>query len=513
MAEESKSTYVIYNRVGLFLGPILAAGFLFAPTPEGMSIEGQRGGAIAILMAVWWLSEALPLAATALLPIALFPLFGVIDARDVTAAYGDRNIFLFAGGFFIAMAIQKWNLHERIALNIVCRVGTRLSRLVMGFMIASAFLSMWISNTATSLMMLPIALAVIDQLEKRLGAATAKTFSVSLLLGVAYSCSIGGVATLIGTPPNIVFVAQYSELFPEAPEIGFLQWMMVGVPLMIVFLAITWLLLTKVMFRCPDIKDPKTTAEIERRLRELGAISRGELTVAIVATLTGLSWMFRSDIEIGSFVIPGWAGLFPAPGHIHDSTVAIFFSALLFVIPIDWKKGEFALDWDWAKRIPWGILILFGGGLALAKAFSDTGLVDWLGNKLTLLDGLPGVAIVLCVALTLTFLTELTSNTATTSVMLPILGGAAAPALGLNPLLVMIPATISASCAFMMPVATPPNAVVFGTDRLTIPQMAKAGLALNLIGTLLVTAVVYFVALPVFGIDPGVVPDWASSTP
>ena len=510
MADDSKSNYVLYNRVGLFLGPIAAIAFFLSPTPEGMSPEGQRCGAVAILMAIWWLTEALPLAGTALIPIALFPLLGIISSRDVTAAYGDRNIFLFAGGFFIAMAIQKWNLHERIALNIVYRVGTHLSRLVLGFMIASAFLSMWISNTATSLMMLPIALAVIDQLEKRLSAASTQTFNVCLLLGIAYACSIGGISTLIGTPPNIVFIAQYEGLFPDAPTVGFLQWMMVGVPLMVVFLAVAWLLLTKVLFRCPDVKDPAVSAEIDRRLHDLGPASRGEWVVATVATMTGLAWIFRSDIEIGSFVIPGWGDLAYVPAFVDDSTVAIFAAALLFVIPIDWKKGDFALDWDWAKRIPWGILILFGGGLALAKAFADTGLVDWLGGKLTLLDGLPGVVVVFCVAIMLTFLTELTSNTATTSVMRPMLVGAAAPALGLNPLLVMIPATISASCAFMMPVATPPNAVVFGSDRLTIPQMARAGIVLNLIGTLLVTAIVYFVALPVFGIEPNVVPDWAT---
>lgn len=510
MAEDQKSSYALYNRIGLFLGPLLSIAVLLAPTPEGMTPEGHRCGAVAILMAVWWLTEALPLAATALLPIALFPLLGVIGSREVTSAYGDRNIFLFAGGFFIAMAIQKWNLHERIALNIVYRVGTRLSRLVLGFMIASAFLSMWISNTATSLMMLPIAIAVIDQLEKRLGAAKTQSFNICLLLGIAYACSIGGVATLIGTPPNIVFIAQYEGLFPEAPTIGFLQWMMIGVPFMVVFLAIVWLLLTKVLFTCPDTADTGIGAEIERRLRSLGRPSRGEWVVSIVATCTGLAWVFRSDIQIGDFVIPGWGDLTFVPAFVDDSTVAIFAAALLFVIPVDWKRGEFALDWDWAKRIPWGILILFGGGLALARAFSDSELVLWLGTKLTLLEGLPGVAVVFCVAIALTFLTELTSNTATTSVMLPILGGAAAPALGLNPLLVMIPATISASCAFMMPVATPPNAVVFGSDRLTIPQMARAGIFLNLIGTLLVTALVYFVALPVFGIDPNVVPDWAA---
>lgn len=492
----------LHSRIGLVAGPLVCAGILIAPIPEGMTVEGHRAAAIAAMMVVLWLTEAIPLAATALIPIALFPLFGVLKGTVVTMEYGNANIFLFAGGFFIAMAMQKWNLHERIALNVVVRAGSDLRRLVGGFMVAGAGLSMWISNTATALMMVPIALAVIDEMEKSLDPAKARAFSTCLLLSIAYSCSIGGVATLIGTPPNLVLAAQYSEMFPEEKAIGFVQWMMVGVPFVVIFLPIVWLLLTRLLFPLGTVSGGLALDKLQDRLKALGAMSRGEKTVLTVACMTGFCWMFRADIELGAFLtIPGWSNLFPRPELIHDSTVAIFFAVVLFIIPVDLKKGEFALDWEWAQRIPWGILILFGGGLALAKAFRETQLVEWLGGHLDMLSGTPPIVTILVIALTLTFVTEMTSNTATTTIMMPILGGAAAPVLGVHPLLLMIPAAMSASCAFMMPVATPPNAIVFGGGRFSIPDMAKAGFVINLVGAILVTAMTYFIALPVFGIS------------
>lgn len=500
--------YPLYKRMGLIAGLLAFVVVLAAPTPEGMTPEGRKTGAVAALMAVWWISEALPLAATALLPIALFPLLGVLPAGDVTAAYGNPNIFLFMGGFFIAMAMQKWDLHERIALNIVFRTGTNPSRLVLGFMLATAFLSMWISNTATALMMLPIAMAVIAQMEHR-APESAGRFATALLLGVAYAASIGGISTLIGTPPNGVLLTQFDGLFPDAPEIGFFQWMIVGVPLAGVFLPVTWLMLTRVLFNFKKIALPEAREEIAGRIAQLGSLSRGEGVVLVVWILTALAWIFRADINLGVAVIPGWSNLLPNPGYVHNGTVAIIASAVLFATPVDWERGEFALDWEWAKRIPWGVLILFGGGLALAAAFAETGLVQWIGEKLTLLEGVPPLFVILAIAVLLTFLTEVTSNTATTSIMLPILGGAAAAALGVHPLLLMIPAAISASCAFMLPVATPPNAIVFGAGHLTVPQMARAGILINLVGVILVTLVTYLLAVPVFEITFGAPPDWA----
>ncbi|MFP6583258.1 MAG: DASS family sodium-coupled anion symporter, partial [Candidatus Hydrogenedentota bacterium] len=426
------------------------------------------------------------------------------------------NIFLFMGGFFIAMAMQKWNLHERIALNIVVRTGTNPSRLVLGFMLATAFLSMWISNTATTLMMLPIGMAVIDEMRKRSGASDVAKFAVCLLLGIAYSASIGGVATLIGTPPNGVLLTNYSDMFQhadmavKAPEIGFVQWMMIGIPFTAIMLPLTWLLLTRVLYHFKDLHFEGAREEIQNRLEGLGKMSKGERIVLVVWIMTALSWIFLKDIKLGSVTIPGWANLFPNSAYIRNSTVAIFFAIVLFAIPVDLKKREFALDWEWAKRIPWGVLVLFGGGLALARAFNATGLVQWTGDKLTLLDGVPPFVVIICVALMLTFVTELTSNVATTSIMLPILGGAVAPALGVNPLMLMIPATISASCAFMLPVATPPNAIVFGGGEITVSQMARSGLLINVMGVIVVTLITYFLAVPVFEITMGEVPAWAT---
>ena len=511
MGESGESrNYAWYNAFGLVAGLVVFVAILAAPTPEGVSVAGHRAGAVAALMAVWWLSEAAPLAATSLLPIALFPLFDVMSAGEVTREYGDANIFLFAGGFFIAMAMQKWNLHERIALNVVLFVGTKLDRLVLGFMVAGGFISMWVSNTATALMMVPIAAAVIGELAKRLEAKDTATFATCLLLGVAYSSSIGGMGTLIGTPPNLVLAAQFTELFPEAPPIGFLQWMLVAVPLVVLFIPITWLMLTKLLFRLPEVSANLARSELVVRRDALGAMNRGEKIVLTVAATTALAWIFRADIALGdTFTIPGWANAFPNPAAINDATVAIFFAALLFVLPVDIKRGEFALDWEWARRIPWEILILFGGGLAVAKAFNDTGMVAWIGERLDVLSNFHPIVIVATVCLLLTFVTEMTSNTATTTIMMPIVGGAAATAIGVHPLLLMFPAAISASCAFMMPVATPPNAIVFGAGYVTIPQMARAGLLLNLIGVVLVTAVTYFLAVPVFGISLDTPPLWA----
>lgn len=505
-----KEGYSFHKKLGLPLGIALFVGALLLPTPEGMTTEGHRAGAVAILMATWWMLEAAPLAATALIPVALFPLLGILPAGEVTQAYGDPNIFLFMGGFFLAMAMQKWNLHERIALNIVVRTGTDPSRLVLGFMLGTAFLSMWISNTATTLMMLPIALAVIDQMKERAHGEGAENFPIALMLGIAYSASFGGVATLIGTPPNGVLVTQYTVLFPDAPEIGFFQWMLVGVPMAAIMLPVTWILLTRVLFNFRGLTFTGAREEIEGRIRSLGVMNRGERIVLVVWVCTALAWIFRADINLGVLTIPGWRNLFPNPAYVHNGTVAIAAALALFAIPVDLKRGEFALDWEWARRIPWGILILFGGGLALAQAFKTTGLVEWLGGKLTLLEGVPPLFVVLAIALMLTFLTEVTSNTATTSIMLPILGGAAAPALGVHPLLLMIPATISASCAFMLPVATPPNAIVFGGGHLTVPQMARAGILLNFIGIFLVTLITYFIAVPIFDIVFGEMPAWAT---
>ena len=499
----------VYRKIGLIAGPVLFALILLLPAPEGMTPDGRKAAAVTTLMAVWWITEALPLAATALIPIALFPTMGILSGAEVTRAYGDANIFLFAGGFFIAMAMQKWNLHERIALNIVLRVGTDPSRLILGFLCGGAFLSMWMSNTATTLMMLPIALAIVQQMRQRRYPGAEK-FATALMLSIAYSAAFGGMATLVGTPPNGVLLTQYRALYPDAPPIGFLQWMLVGLPVGLLFIPITWFLLTRVLFNFRVMNFPAARDQIVDRLRELGRMNRGERVVFVVWSVTALLWIFSDPIEIGSVRVPGWTELFNEPRYLNHGTVAIAATIVLFLTPVDWTRGEFALDWEWARRIPWDVLLLFGGGIAMADAFRSTGLTEWLGGKLTLLEGAPPLLIVLAICTLLTFVTEITSNTATATIMLPILGGPAAQALGVHPLLLMIPATMSISCAFMLPVATPPNAIVFGGGHVTVPQMARAGFLLNLTGIVLITAVVYVIGLRVFNITLDGIPDWAA---
>jgi sodium-dependent dicarboxylate transporter 2/3/5 len=488
---------MLKRKIGLILGAVLFAFVLAVPTPAGMTPQTAKAAAVALLMATWWITEAIPIPATALLPLALYPLLGVMDTRVTARAYGDHNVFLFMGGFFIAMAMQKWNLHRRIALHIVSLVGEGPRTIVLGFMCATAFLSMWISNTATTMMMMPIAMAVIGQVarDKRPGPV-----APALMLGVAYAASIGGLGTLIGTPPNVIFAGAFEKLFPEMGDIGFLTWMTVGVPLVLVFIPVTWLYLTRIAFRVPaGTAGGGGRATIKAELVEMGPMSRGEIYVLVVFVLTALAWAFRSNIDLGSFTIPGWSNLLGISNLVTDATVAIAAALVLFILPVDLKRGEFALDWEWASRIPWGVLILFGGGFALAASFRETGLDLWVGGGLKAAAGLPPWVLILLVCLVMTFLTEMTSNTATASMAMPILGSTAA-ASGMNPLFLMIPAALSASCAFMLPVATPPNAIVFGSGKVTIPQMARAGLGLNLMGAVLIVIVTYLIAVPVFGI-------------
>lgn len=482
----------------MLIGPLAFLVLLLLPPPQGIAAEGHLVLATTAWMAIWWLTEAVPIFATALIPLVVFPLGKAVPASQLSSAYMDSNIVLFMGGFFLAMSIRKWKLHRRIALGIIAVLGGNPTRLILGFMAATAFLSMWVSNTATAIMMLPIGIAVVRHLEAAESPHSTR-FAEALFLGIAYSASIGGIATLIGTPPNIVFVSQYTALFPNAEPIGFGQWMALGLPFVCVFLLLTWFYLTRVFSRLSG-RFEGIAELISAERRKLGPMSRGEKLVTVVFVLTALGWVFRSNIVIGSLVIPGWAELLGIQNYVHDSTVAIASSLLLFAIPVHWRKKEFLLDWETAVRIPWGILLLFGGGIALARAFQATGLAAWAGSLLEVLQGIPLPLLVLAVSLTVTFMTELTSNTATASIFMPILAGTATT-LGVSPELLMIPATISASCAFMLPVATPPNAIVFGSDCLTIGQMARAGFWLNLIGAVLVTLFMFTIGIPVFGIE------------
>ncbi|MDH3222172.1 MAG: DASS family sodium-coupled anion symporter [Gemmatimonadota bacterium] len=468
------------QRVGLILGPALFLAMLALPAPPGLGPEGWKTAAVAVLMATWWTTDAIPIPATALLPLPLFPMLGVLGASDAAAPYANDLIFLFMGGFLIAVALERWGLHKRIALSIVHAVGTSPGRLVLGFMVATAFLSMWISNTATTAMMLPVALAVAEML-KPAGHRGEYRFGISLMLGIAYAASIGGVATLIGTPPNAVLAGAADELL--GLQIGFVEWMIVGVPITIVFLPLAWFLLTRFLYRSEDLAGNAASVIAEEKSR-LGPMSVGERRVGIVFVLTGLAWLLRSEKVIGLVTIPGIQTFMPA---VSDSTIAMLASVILFVLPADWKRGEFVLDWSTAQKIPWGVLVLFGGGLSLARAMDQSGLAAWIGSGVAGLSEVPPIVIIAAVGALFVFLTEITSNTATSTMAMPIMAGAAV-GLGMAPLALMATAALAASMAFMLPVATPPNAIVFGSGYMTIPQMVRAGLWMNLVAVVLIIA-------------------------
>lgn len=470
-----------------------------------LSRDARVVAAVGTLMAVWWMTEALPLSATSLLPIILFP---VLTERTVTAAaapYANPIVFLFLGGFLIAIAMQKVNLHRRIALITLRTVGTHPRQIVLGMMISTAFLSMWVSNTATTLMMLPIALSVLALVvESRqadggtqgdvllAGLASGKpvsdliedpdvrTFGVALVLSIAWSSSIGGLGTLLGSPPNAI-VAGYisSEL---GKQVGFAEWMMLALPLVVVFIGLAWLLITRVLFRfeLPEVRGGRRM--IQDQIAHLGAMGRGEKCVLGVFAGAAFCWIVPGLLAgLGDF-----AQRFPWLGLFNDTVVALAAGLLLFVLP-GAKNGSAILDWkDAEEGIPWGVLLLFGGGLSLAASVAGTGLDQWFGQQVTGLSGLHVVALIGAVTLIVLFLTEITSNTATAATFIPILGGVAV-GIGIDPMTLLIPAALAATCAFMLPVGTPPNAIVFGTGVVKIAEMAQGGIVLNIVGAILIT--------------------------
>ena len=481
------------NILGLILGPILFLVIMIFVDAEGLSFEAKCILASTAWMAIWWVTECVPISVTALLPIVLFPLTGGMHLATTTAAYGHKLVFLFVGGFLIALAIEKWHLHKRLALNIIRVTGSNKSRVILGFMLATAFLSMWISNTATSIMILPVGLAIISQLkdDPKTVENENEVFGKSLMIAIAYSASIGGMATLIGTPPNMVLAGVVEESY--GIKLNMFDWMKFGVPLSSFLLFVCWLYLTKIAFKFKNEEFSAGKEEILRQINKLGKFSNEEIKVLVVFTLTALGWIFRGSIET----------IFPM---IDDTIIAIFFAVTLFIIPTkNQKTNTTLLVWNDTVKLPWGILILFGGGMAIASAFGKSGLALWIADLLTNLNDVSLFLIILIIVTSINLLTEVTSNMATTAMLLPVLVTIAL-AIDVHPYFLLVAATLAASCAFMLPISTPPNAVVFGSGFLKIEDMFKKGVWMNLISIITITLVVYYTLPYVFEMTAELLP-------
>ncbi|QSZ67407.1 SLC13/DASS family transporter [Methanofollis aquaemaris] len=500
------------KTVGRVLGVLVFLALVFAPIDQTVLPTSARYvAAVTLLMIIWWITEAVPLEATALLPVVLFPALGVLTPTEATAPYADKVIFLFMGGFIIAMSMQRWGLHRRIALNIIKVVGTSPRRLILGFMIATAFLSMWISNTATAMMMIPIAIAIITTIIPNASTLLKdmtpqqRDFSEAIVISIAYAANIGGIATLIGTPPNGIFAAQMKALFPAAPAIDFFSWMKFGVPLVMIFIPLTWFWLTYGSYRHLPTKVAHAEDIIDHQMEDLGRMSRGERWTLMVFVLTALAWIFAKTKYLGDFTIPGLDMIFPG---IHDSTIAIAGALLLFLLPVDRKKGIYTMDWEWAVKIPWGILILFGGGICLSVAFIKSGLANVIVEQLAMFGGLPIVLLVLIVGIAVSLLTEVTSNTAMASLMMPIMA-VTSVSMGIHPYMLMLTVAVCTSMAFMLPVATPPNAVAYASGYIDMKDLMRSGWVLNFIGVGLWTFFIFTVVMWALGFTPAL-PDWAT---
>ncbi len=551
-------TVPLRSRVGLWLGPAVFLFMLFFVDLDPGNPAVTRMAAIILLMAIWWITEAIPLSATALLPIVLFPFMGIMRGRELPAGnridldgavvaegvsasdfdiifpnvanqYMDWIILLFMGGFMIAVAVEKWNLHKRIALNILRIIGGQPHRLVLGFMIATGFLSMWLSNTATALMLMPMGMSLVllyEELNEKIAAQggvvddKAENFSLTLLLGIAYGASIGGFATLIGTPPNGILITQMSQLFPEAPEITFSSWLLFALPMSLFYMLLAWVLLTRFVFPLPSSTPFSGKAFIQEEIGKLGPMSIEEKRVTGVFVTFALLLMTRKERLFGADVdLFGWSyyldnllravDVAPVGYLIDDGTVSIGVALTLFMIPASKTIGGRLMDWDDAKKVPWGILLLFGGGLAIAKGFSTSGLSDYIAIQLqSVLGDANPLVIVLSTVGFITGLTEVASNTATISLAVPIMASLA-QAIEAHPLLLLIPTTLAASCAFMLPVSTPPNAIVYGSGRVPIMKMVVAGIWLDILSVFLLTGFVYTLGHLTFDVLGGF-PAWAA---
>ena len=475
-----------YKKKGFLIGLALFCLMMLFPPPAELSYAGWTVAAIAILMAVWWATEAIPVAVTALLPLALFPLLDITSFETAALPYANKNIYLFLGGFILALGIESSGLHKRIALKMILAVGSSGAKLIGGFMLVSALISMWVMNTSTTLMLLPIGLAVCGVISQTVPGMTdtdKANFDTALLLGIAYAATIGGMSTLIGTAPNIVFSAFMQDTY--GVEISMFDWMKLGVPLAAVMLFGSWYSLTQYVFPIKFSASQEAKDELKKMLSEMGALTKDEIRISIIFGLAVFAWVFRTLLNNIEFL-----------SGLTDAGIAIIAAILLFMTPSASKKGDL-LKWEKSKELPWGLLLLFGGGLSLAAQISSTGLGMWIGQSLMVLSTVPPIVLILAVATLIIFLTEITSNVTTTTTFLPVFG-ALAVAIGILPVSLTVPVCLAASCAFMLPVATPPNAIVYGSNKFTIATMMRAGIALNIIGIIVVTMFAYFLAPVIF---------------
>ncbi len=485
------------RHYGLICGLLFFAIMMNLPVPKGLSPEGWHLLAVALWMITWWMTEAAPLAVTALIPLVAFPLLGIGTLKDIAYDYASESVLLTLGGFMIGLALQKWNLHLRLALNLVKAAGTESHRIIGGFMLSCAFISMWITNATAALIMLPIALSTAQLLSNERGGddQEKKNFGTALMLGIAYSASIGGMMTLVGTTTNVVLKGFLEDNFDIT--LSFSDWLKIGLPVGLTLLAAAWVLLCYVLFPCDRNKHEGVRTLIDRKLLELGKLTHAEQLVLLVFSLTIALWIGK-----------GW--ILDALPYLDfsDASIALMGAILLFVIPADWKEGTMLIDWRDTRDLPWGILLLLGGGLAMADMLNDHGVADWIGNGLSGMGAVSPFILLLLVIAAVMFLTEIMSNAAVITTFLPVLAGVAL-GYGQNPLLLAVPATLAASCAFMLPISTPPNAIVYSTHLMTVPQMARAGLWLNLIAIIILMVAAFFILPNAFDVTLGEVPSWA----
>jgi sodium-dependent dicarboxylate transporter 2/3/5 len=492
--------------IGLFLGILFFLFILLFTDLKPGHPEVTRTLAVAVLMATWWVTEAIPLSITALIPLVAFPMLGILNGKEVSSTYINHIIFIFIGGFIMALAMEKWNLHKRIALKILMVIGVSPGRILFGFMLATVFLSMWISNTATTMMMIPIVMSIIVSLEETVSGKNMSKYATGLFLAIAYSASVGGMTTLVGSPTNLVFPKILTLMYPGAPETSFADWFFFAIPITLIMFAAIWLVVYFI-YRPKEKWTGIDQQHFREQYRELGRTSFEEKIVLSLFVSLALLWILRAGIEFDNFRIPGWSSLFEHPEYINDGTAAMLIGIILFIIPTRSKSAKRIMDWKTAHKLPWNIVLLFGGGFALARGFQSSGLALWFGEQLSWTQSIHPLLILLAVVTLMSFLTELTSNVASTQMLLPVFAALAVTS-GNNPILFMIPATLASSLAFMLPTATPPNAIIFGTDKIRIGTMIRTGFLLNMLGIIVVVIVTWLSGEKHFDIVPGILPDW-----